>query len=175
MPSLTFFSSMFFGLLHVHPIDSTVMVELCLKLTRRLHHYRTSRCDHRVTSFLLRCLQHCKTIAVALLYSLLNISDVSKSHLWMVKKLILRLCLPCCSSQAPSVQSLWWMPTNLSWDDCDQRTEWRLPHIKEHHRIHLEIILLCVSLILDHSCLEWKAPMTWRSGVIKAEHTHWPS
>ena len=23
------------------------------------------------------------------------------------------------------------MPTNLSWDDCDQRTEWRLPHIKE--------------------------------------------
>lgn len=39
---LPFFSSMFFFwgwvLLHVHPIDSMVMVELCLKLTRCLHH-----------------------------------------------------------------------------------------------------------------------------------------
>lgn len=88
----------------------------------------------------------------------------------MVKELILRLCLPRCSSESPSVRSLWWMPTNLSWDNCDLRIEWRLPHIKEHPGIHLEIILLWihrVSLILY--CSRLNGNPRWLRGAMSSK------
>lgn len=62
------------------------------------------------------------------------------------------------------------MPPNLSRDDCDQRTEWRLTHIKEHLQIHLQITLRAARHLL-RSYRGSKAQMTRRSDVIKAERS----